>query len=59
MDTPEGVVKRAVEIAEEVVGNVSAVAGYLMREMIWRGKESAEETHLLDSRVLAGIRGKS
>lgn len=59
MDTPEEVVKRAVEIAEEVVGNVSAVSGYLMREMIWRGKESAEETHLLDSRVLAGIRGKS
>ena len=57
-DTAEGVVRRAVELAEEVAGNVSAVSGFLSRELMWRGKGSAEEQHLLDSRVLANLRGK-
>lgn len=55
-DTPEKVVERALEIAEDVVRNTSNVSNYLMREMMWRGPASAEEAHLLDSRVLHGLR---
>lgn len=54
-DTPEEVVKRALEIAEEIAGNTSTVSNVLTKEMIWRGPGSAEETHLLDSRVLHGL----
>ncbi|KAI9660802.1 MAG: hypothetical protein M1831_003494 [Alyxoria varia] len=54
---PEEVLRRALETAEEVAGNVSAMCGVLMRDMMWRGPGSAEETHLLESRVLHGLWG--
>lgn len=58
-DSPEEVVQKAVGLAEEMVRECSTVSLYLQREMMWRGMDSAEAQHLLDSRVLAGLRGKA
>jgi enoyl-CoA hydratase/carnithine racemase len=52
LDRSELVLGRALEVAEEVVANTSVVSTYLMKEMMWRGRGSVEETHLLDSRIL-------
>jgi len=52
LDRPEQVLPRALEIAEEVASNTSTISTYLMRELMYRGPESAEETHLLDSKVI-------
>ena len=57
MDTPETTVTRALEIAEDIANNTSAVSAFLTRELIWRGKDNPDETHLLDSRILANLRG--
>lgn len=52
MDTPDAVLPRALELATEVLDNCSTMAWALMRDMIWRPKDSGEEQHLLDSRLL-------
>ncbi|KAK5131479.1 enoyl-CoA hydratase/isomerase family protein [Cryomyces antarcticus] len=52
LDRAEEVLPRALAIAEEVVANTSTVSTYLMRELMWRGPESAEAAHLLDSSIL-------
>jgi len=52
VDSPEGVLPRALEIAEEVVKNTSVVSTYLMKELMYRDTGSAEGQHLLDSRIL-------
>ncbi|KAF2677109.1 enoyl-CoA hydratase/isomeras-like protein [Lentithecium fluviatile CBS 122367] len=52
LDSPDDVLKRALQIAEDVVRNTSSVSTYLMKEMMFRDKGSPEATHLLDSRVL-------
>ncbi|KAG4419011.1 hypothetical protein IFR04_007872 [Cadophora malorum] len=49
---PEQVLPRALELAEDLAQNVSPLAGYLNKELIWRNPGSVEETHLLDSAVL-------
>lgn len=46
------VVPRALALAEEVVGQCSAVSATVMRDMIYRGPGSPEEAHLLESKVL-------
>jgi len=48
----EDVLPRALQVAEEVVANTSAVSTSLMREMMFRGPSSPEEAHLLESKVL-------
>jgi len=50
--TVDGVLPRALEIADEIVKNTSSVSFALMKELIWRGPSSAEATHLLDSRLI-------
>lgn len=52
VDTPEGVLPRALEIAQEFTENCSSVSWALMRDMMWRNPESAEGAHLLDSRII-------
>lgn len=52
VETPEEVLGKALEVAEEVVRNTSVVSTYLMKEMMWRDTGSAEGQHLLDSRIL-------
>jgi enoyl-CoA hydratase/carnithine racemase len=52
VDSPEGVVKRALELATEIAENCSPLAGYMNRMLMWRNPESAEGAHLVDSAVL-------
>lgn len=51
-DTPEEVLSRALELADEVTKNTSVISSYLMRELMYRDRGSAESQHLLDSRIL-------
>ncbi|KAL9616595.1 MAG: hypothetical protein Q9160_008540 [Pyrenula sp. 1 TL-2023] len=53
----EETMKRTLQIAEEVAEQTSVVSTKLMREMMWRGPDSAEEAHLLTSRVIHGLFG--
>jgi len=57
VDTPEGVLPRALELADEIVKNTSSISTYLMREMMYRDTGSAEGQHLLDSRVIYELFG--
>jgi enoyl-CoA hydratase/carnithine racemase len=49
---PENVLPRALELADEIAKNTSAVSTHLMKDMMWRNPGTAEQTHLLDSRIL-------
>jgi enoyl-CoA hydratase/carnithine racemase len=46
------VLPRALQLATEIAENVSPLASYLNRELMWRNPGSAEEAHLVDSAVL-------
>ncbi|PYH49914.1 enoyl-CoA hydratase/isomerase family protein [Aspergillus saccharolyticus JOP 1030-1] len=50
------VLVRGLELADEIAQNISPMAAVLNRALMWRGPDSAEEAHLLDSSVLAHIR---
>jgi len=52
LDTPDAVLPRALELADEIVKNTSTVSTYLMRELMYRDTGSAEGQHLLDSRLI-------
>lgn len=49
---PEDVLRRAVEIAEEVASSCSAVSVRVMKDMILRGADTPEGAHALESKVL-------
>ncbi|PQE33335.1 enoyl- hydratase isomerase protein [Rutstroemia sp. NJR-2017a WRK4] len=51
------VLPRALEIAADIAQNTSLVSTKVMRDLMWRGPATAEETHLLDSRVLLELFG--
>jgi enoyl-CoA hydratase/carnithine racemase len=55
LDTPEAVQQRGVEIASEIASKTSAVSGWLVEKMMWRGATSPEEAHLLESSLLQGL----
>ena len=57
LDAPEKVLVRALELAEEIATNTSAVSTNLMRELMYRNPGTAEETHLLDSSVIYNLFG--
>ncbi|KAH7086321.1 ClpP/crotonase-like domain-containing protein [Paraphoma chrysanthemicola] len=57
IDTPEGVLPRALEVAEDVVRNTSTVSTHLMKELMYRDAGSAEGQHLLDSRIIYELFG--
>ncbi|KAK4551860.1 hypothetical protein LTR86_010856 [Recurvomyces mirabilis] len=57
LSTPEAVLPRALEIAQEVAANTSTVSTFLMREMMYRDTGSAEGQHLLDSKVIYELFG--
>lgn len=46
------VLPRALELAVEMSENVSPMASALNRALVWRGPESAEEAHLLESNTI-------
>ncbi|KAJ6783204.1 hypothetical protein PWT90_01244 [Aphanocladium album] len=52
VDKPEDVLPRAIALAEDIVTNVSLMAAYLNRQLIWRNTGSAEGAHLVDSPLL-------
>jgi enoyl-CoA hydratase/carnithine racemase len=54
LPTPEATVARALELADEVAKNTSTISTKLMRDLMYRGPDSAEGAHLLDSRVIFG-----
>lgn len=54
----ERTLERALELADDIATNTSTVASSLMRDMMYRGPDSPEETHLLDSSVIYGLFGK-
>ncbi|CAE7218348.1 hypothetical protein P3342_013243 [Pyrenophora teres f. teres] len=53
----EDVLPTALRVAEDVVRNTSVVSTYLMKELMFRDKGSAEGQHLLDSRVIYELFG--
>jgi enoyl-CoA hydratase/carnithine racemase len=57
LPTPEATVARALELADEVAKNTSTISTKLMRDLMYRGPDSAEGAHLLDSRVIFGLFG--
>lgn len=58
LPTGEATLARALELAGEVAANTSTVATSLMRDLMWRGPDSAEDTHLLDSSIIYGMFGR-
>lgn len=46
------VLPTALKLASDIAQNVSPLALYLNHSMMWRGPDSAEASHLLDSSVL-------
>jgi len=52
LDNPADVLPRALEVATEYTENCSGVSWALMRDMMWRNPGTAEEAHLLDSRII-------
>jgi enoyl-CoA hydratase/carnithine racemase len=57
LPTPERTVERALELASHIAKNSSTVSLKLMRDMMNYGPNSAEETHLLDSKILHQLFG--
>lgn len=57
LDTPDQVLPRALELADEIAKNTSSVSTNLMRELMYRNPGSAESTHLLDSAVIYSLFG--
>ncbi|PGH26511.1 hypothetical protein AJ80_01825 [Polytolypa hystricis UAMH7299] len=57
LPTAAATLDRALEIAEDVAKNTSSVSTSLMRDLMYRGPASPEETHLLDSAVIYGLFG--
>ncbi|OAP64986.1 hypothetical protein AYL99_00958 [Fonsecaea erecta] len=55
--TPEATLARALELADEVAKNTSTVSTKLMRELMYRGADSPEGAHLLDSKIIHGLFG--
>jgi enoyl-CoA hydratase/carnithine racemase len=54
---PEDVFPRAVELAQDILSNVSTMAAHVNRQLIWRNPGSAEGTHLVDSPLLYDMFG--
>lgn len=57
LPTPEATVARALQLADEVATSTSTVSTKLMKDLMYRGPDSAEGAHLLESRVIVGLFG--
>ena len=57
LDSPDKVLPRALELAEEITKNTSTVSTNLMRELMYRNPGSVEGAHLLDSSVNYSLLG--
>ncbi|CEO58394.1 hypothetical protein PMG11_03123 [Penicillium brasilianum] len=54
---PKDVLPRALELAQDIISNVSTMAIHLNRQLIWRNPGSAEGAHLIDSPLLYNMFG--
>jgi hypothetical protein len=54
---PKDVMPRALEIAQDILDNVSTMAVHLNRQLIWRNPGTAEGAHLVDSPLLYDMFG--
>lgn len=54
---PKDVLPRAIELAQDILTNVSTMAVHLNRQLIWRNAGSAEGAHLVDSPLLYDMFG--
>lgn len=54
---PKDVLPRAIEIAQDIVSNVSTMAIHLNRQLIWRSPDTVEAAHLTDSPLLYDMFG--
>lgn len=54
---PKDVFPRALELAQDILSNVSTMAVHLNRQLIWRNAGSAEGAHLVDSPLLYDMFG--
>lgn len=52
---PQEVLPTALKIAEGMAQNVSIVSSHVMKEMIYRGPQSPEEAHLLESKLFYSL----
>lgn len=52
---PDHVIPTALAIADEIAANVSIKAACVMRDLMYRGPDSPEASHLLDSSVFHGM----
>ncbi|EME82524.1 uncharacterized protein MYCFIDRAFT_40560 [Pseudocercospora fijiensis CIRAD86] len=59
IERQEDVLPKALEAAEGIARETSTVSTFMIREMILRGMQSAEEAHLLESRIMAHMRGEA
>jgi enoyl-CoA hydratase/carnithine racemase len=59
VDRQQDVLPKALEYAELLAEKTSTVSTFMIREMFYRGAGSAEEAHLLESRVMANMRGSA
>lgn len=57
LPSPQATLSRALELADEVAKNTSTISTKLMRDLMYRAPTTAEEAHLLDSRVIYGLFG--
>lgn len=57
LPSPDQVLPRALELADEIATNTSVVSTNLMRELMYRNPGTAEGTHLLDSSVIYSLFG--
>lgn len=54
---PKDALPRALEVAQDILSNVSTMAIHLNRKLIWRNPGSAEAAHLVDSPLLYDMFG--
>jgi enoyl-CoA hydratase/carnithine racemase len=47
--------QRASELADDIARNTSSVGMHLMKDMIWRDPDNAQESHLLASKILVEL----
>ncbi|KAJ5056623.1 enoyl-CoA hydratase/isomerase [Bipolaris maydis] len=57
LPTPEATLARTLEMADDIAKNTSTVSNRLMRNMMYCGPDSAEASHLPDSRVIYSFYG--
>lgn len=57
LDEAKDVMPRAIELAQDIMTNISTMALHLNRQLIWRNPDSAEGAHLVDSPLLYDMFG--